>query len=326
MRRREFIALLGSGVTGWSLAAWAQQGGRGRRIVALMSMAADDPEAQPRVAAFESGLRELGWLEGRNLQIEYRWVSDGDLLRRNAAELARTPPELILATSTPVMAALREQGLSVPIMFVQVTDPVGQGLVPNLARPGGHITGFTNFEFSIGTKWLEALKQIAPRVTRVALIYNPETAPHAYLFQRPVEAAAPAFAVTPITVAARSAAELERAVDAFARSPTGGLLVLPDVTNLIHRDQIIALAARYRLPAVYPYRYYAASGGPSRFRDNLRNRPVRRHPICRAFARGGGESHRPARRARDRARHRSLRALRERRADRGREPFIAHSS
>src|SRR6516165_6400955 len=260
MRRREFIALLGSGVTGWSLAAWAQQGGRGRRIVALMSMAADDPEAQPRVAAFESGLRELGWLEGRNLQIEYRWVSDGDLLRRNAAELARMPPDLILATSTPVMAALREQGLGVPIMFVQVTDPVGQGLVPNLARPGGHITGFTNFEFSIGTKWLEALKQIAPRVTRVALIYNPETAPYADLFQRPVEATAPAFAVMPMTIAG-SAPELERAVDAFARTPNGGLLVLPDVTNLIHRDQIIALAARHRLPAVYPYRYYAASGG-----------------------------------------------------------------
>ena len=165
------------------------------------------------------------------------------------------------ALATPVMAALREQGLSVPIMFVQVTDPVGQGLVPNLARPGGHITGFINFEFSIGTKWLETLKQIAPRVTRVALIYNPETAPYADLFQRPVEAAAPAFAVTPIAVAARSVAELERAVDAFARTPTGGLLVLPDVTNLIHRDQIIALAARHRLPAVYPYRYYAASGG-----------------------------------------------------------------
>src|SRR5215468_681450 len=218
MRRREFIALLGSGVTGWSLAAWAQQGGRGRRIVALMSMAADDPEAQPRVAAFESGLRELGWLDGRTLQIEYRWVSDGGLFRRHAAQLARTPPDLILATSTPVMAALREQGLSVPIMFVQVTDPIGQGLVPNLARPGGHITGFINFEFSIGTKWLEALKQIAPRVTRVAPIYNPETAPYADLFHRPVEAAAPAFAVTPIAVAARSAAELERAVDARAHA------------------------------------------------------------------------------------------------------------
>src|SRR5262249_28791084 len=140
MRRREFIALLGSGVTGWSLAAWAQQGGRGRRIVALMSMAADDPEAQPRVAAFESGLRELGWLDGRTLQIEYRWVSDGDLLRRNAAELARTPPDLILATSTPVMAALREQGLSVPIMFVQVTDPgrARLGAEPGPSRRSHH--------------------------------------------------------------------------------------------------------------------------------------------------------------------------------------------
>jgi putative ABC transport system substrate-binding protein len=261
MRRRDFIALLGSATAGWPLAARAQQGGHGRRLVALMSMAADDPEAQPRVAAFESGLRELGWLDGHNLRVEYHWVSDIDLLRRNAAELAQMPPDLIVATSTPVMAALREQALGVPIMFVQVTDPVGNGFVASLARPGGNITGFTNFEFSIGTKWLEALKQIAPRVTRVALIYNPETAPYADLFQRPVEAAAPAFAVMPITVAARSVAELESAVDAFARTPTGGLLVLPDVTNLIHRDQIIALAARHRLPAVYPYRYYAASGG-----------------------------------------------------------------
>jgi putative ABC transport system substrate-binding protein len=260
MRRRDFIGIFGSAAA-WPVTTRAQQAERVQRITALMSMTADDPEAQPRVAAFESGLRELGWLDGRNLRIEYRWVSDDDLLRRIAAELARMPPDLILATSTPVMAALQEQGLSVPIMFVQVTDPVGQGLVPNLARPGGHITGFTNFEFSIGTKWLEALKQIAPRVTRVALIYNPDTAPYADLFQRPVEAAAPAFAVMPITVAARSAAELERTVDAFARTPNGGLLVLPDVTNLIHRDQIIALAARHRLPAVYPYRYYAASGG-----------------------------------------------------------------
>jgi putative tryptophan/tyrosine transport system substrate-binding protein len=169
-----------------------------------MSMAADDPEAQPRVAAFESGLRELGWMDGRILRIEYRWASDGDQLRRHVAELARMPPDLILATSTPVMAALQEQGLSVPIVFVQVTDPVGQGSVANLAagrgrgshlrrhadcghralRRGGHITGFTNFEFSIGTKWLEALKQIAPRMTRVGLIYNPETAPYADLFQR----------------------------------------------------------------------------------------------------------------------------------------------
>ena len=222
IERRKFLAtLLGGTAAAWPIATRAQQGERVRRIGALMSMAADDPEAQPRVAAFESGLRELGSLDGHNLRVEYRWVSEGDLLRRNAAEVARMPPDLILTTSTPVMTALREQGL-VPIMFVQVTDPVGNGFVASLARPGGNITGFTNFEFSIGTKWLEALKQIAPHVTRVALVYNPETAPYADLFQSPVEAAAPAFAVMPITVTARSAAELERAVDAFAHTPNGG--------------------------------------------------------------------------------------------------------
>src|SRR6266511_4873868 len=239
MKRRDFIALLG-GATVWPLAAHAQTK-RMQRIGVLMGLAAGDPEAQSRVVAFESSLRDMGWVKGRNLSIEYRWAGDGNLLRDHAAELLAMAPDLILTNSTPVTVALREQSGAVPIVFTQVVDPVGQGLVPNLAHPGGDLTGFTNFEFSIGTKWLEALKQIAPRVTRVALIYNPETAPYADLFQRPVEAAASAFAVMPITVAARSAVELERAVDAFARTPTGGLLVLPDVTNLIHRDQIIAL-------------------------------------------------------------------------------------
>src|SRR5262249_218489 len=224
LRRRDFISLLGAVASSaaWPLAARAQQGGRGRRIVALMSMAADAPEAQPRVGAFESGLRELGWLDGRDLRIEYRWVaSDGDLLRRNAAELARMPPDLILATSTPVMAALREQGLSVPIMFVQVTDPVGQGLVPNLARPGGHITGFINFEFSIGTKWLEMLKQIAPRVTRVALIYNPETAPHADLFQRPRPRLLPSPSCRSRSPSAQLPSSSARSMLSRARRPAG---------------------------------------------------------------------------------------------------------
>src|SRR5258708_9390853 len=184
LHRRDFITLLG-GAAAWPLSARGQQRERMRRIAAVMAMAADDPEAQPRVAAFESGLRELGWLDGRNLRIEYRWVSDGDLLRRNAAELAGMPPDLILATSTPVMAALQEQGVSVPIVFVQVTDPVGQGLVSNLARPGGHITGFTNFEFSIGTKWLKALKQIAPPPTRSPPIFNPAAPPHTRLSPHP---------------------------------------------------------------------------------------------------------------------------------------------
>jgi putative ABC transport system substrate-binding protein len=148
-----------------------------------------------------------------------------------------------------------------PIVFVQVTDPVGQGLVPNLARPGGNLTGFTNFEFSIGTKWLETLKQLAPRVTRVALVFNPDTAPFAGLFQQPVEAAAPSFGITSSSAAARDAAGIERTIDAFAREPNGALMVLPDVSATNHRDLIIALAARHRLPAVYPYRYFAASGG-----------------------------------------------------------------
>jgi putative ABC transport system substrate-binding protein len=262
MRRREFIVLLGGAAAAWPLPLYAQQSDRTRRIAVLMSSPASDPESQLRVAAFEQGLRELGWVEGRNLRTEYRYApGGGDLLRSYAAELVRMTPDLILANSTPVMAALQEQRPALPIVFVQVTDPVGQGLVSNLARPGGNLTGFTNFEFSIGTKWLETLKQLAPRATRVALVFNPDTAPFAGLFQRPVEAAAPSFGITPSAAAARDAAGIERAVDAFAREPNGALMVLPDVSATNHRDLIIALAARHRLPAVYPYRYFAASGG-----------------------------------------------------------------
>ena len=265
MRRREFITLLGGAAASsplWPLPLYAQQSDRTRRIAVLMSSPASDPEAQLRVAAFEQGLRELGWVEGRNLRTEYRYApGGGDLLRSYAAELVRMAPDLILANSTPVMAALQEQRPALPIVFVQVTDPVGQGLVPNLARPGGNLTGFTNFEFSIGTKWLETLKQLAPRVTRVALVFNPDTAPFAGLFQQPVEAAAPSFGITSSSAAARDAAGIERTIDAFAREPNGALMVLPDVSATNHRDLIIALAARHRLPAVYPYRYFAASGG-----------------------------------------------------------------
>ena len=201
MRRRAFITLLGAAAASsplWPFAARAQQSDRMRRIGVLMSFAASDPESQMRLAAFEKGLQELGWVEGRNLRTEYRFApGGGDLLRSHAAELVRMAPDLILANSTPVMAALQEQRPTLPIVFVQVTDPVGQGLVSNLARPGGNLTGFTNFEFSIGTKWLETLKQLAPRVTRVALVFNPDTAPFAGLFQQPVEAAAPSSASRP---------------------------------------------------------------------------------------------------------------------------------
>jgi putative tryptophan/tyrosine transport system substrate-binding protein len=200
--RREFITLFGSAAVAWPLAAHAQTK-RLRRIGVLMGLVANDPEAQSRVAAFENGLRELGWVKGGNLSIEYRWAGDGSVLRDHAAELLATVPDLILANSTPVTTALQEQSRSVPIVFTQVTDPVGQGLVPNLAHPGGNLTGFTSFEFSIGTKWLEALKQTAPRVTRVALVFNPQSAPSADLFLLPVEAAAPSFSVVPIGAAVR---------------------------------------------------------------------------------------------------------------------------
>ena len=159
------------------MAVHAQQPGKTRRIGVLMSFAVNDPEGLSRAAALENGLRKLGWIKGHNLRIEYRWAGNPEVLRTGAAELLGMTPDLILANSTPVMAVLREQAYTVPIVFTQVTDPVGEGLVQNLAHPGGHLTGFTSFEFSIGTKWLETLKQAAPHVTRVALVFNPETAP-----------------------------------------------------------------------------------------------------------------------------------------------------
>ncbi len=261
MKRRDFITLLGAAAAAWPRTVRAQQSSQVRRVGVLMSSAAGDPDAQLRVAAFEDGLRDLGWIKGRNLRLEYRWADNADLLRTSATELARMAPDLILANSTPAMAALQEQRPTVPIVFTQVTDPIGQGLVSNLGHPGGNLTGFNSFEFSIGSKWLETLKQVAPHVTRVALLFNPATAPFADLFWRPIETAARSFAIAPVSVGARNTDELERAVEAFAREPNGGLMVVPEVSTVNHRGLIVALAARHRLPAVYPLRSFAASGG-----------------------------------------------------------------
>jgi putative tryptophan/tyrosine transport system substrate-binding protein len=261
MKRRDFITLLGGAVATWPLAALAQHSERMRRIGVLMGLVASDPEAQSRVAVFENALRELGWVKGRNLSIEYRWAGDGNGLRDHAAELLAMEPDLILANTTPVTAALQEQSRTVPIVFTQVSDPVGQGLVPNLAHPGGNLTGFTSFEFSIGTKWLEALKQAAPHVTRVLLMFNPQSAPFADLFLRAVEAAAPHLSVAPIRAAVRDTADVDRVFDALAREPNAGLMVLPDISMTNYREAIVALAARHRVPAIYPFRYFAVSGG-----------------------------------------------------------------
>src|SRR5215467_1056532 len=220
-----------------------------RRIGVLMPFAPDDPETRPRVAAFEQGLRDLGWVDTRNARIDYRWATDdGDRLRNEAAALLAAAPDVILANSTPVLAELRRQSTRLPMVFVQVTDPVGGGFVPSLARPGGNITGFTIFEFAIGGKWLQTLKEVAPAVKRVAAVFNPQTAPYAEALLQPIEAAGRAFAVATITAPVADAAAIERSITALAQTPDGGLIVLPDVSTAQHRDQIIALAAQYRLP------------------------------------------------------------------------------
>jgi len=271
MKRREFITLLG-GAAAWPLAARAQRRERVRRIGVLMSFAASDPDAQLRIGAFDRGMRDLGWLEGRNLHTEYRWAADeGDRLRNHARELVRMAPDVILVNSTPATLALHEQGGSVPAVFVQVTDPVGAGLVTNLGLPGGNLTGFTTFEFSVGSKWLEMLKVVAPHVTRVALVFSPKTAPFADMFWGPIEAAAPAFDAMPIRAAVGSGAEIGPVLEAFAREPNGGLIVLPDITTMNHRDAIIELATRHRLPAMYPFRYFAVSGGLMSYGADLRD-------------------------------------------------------
>jgi putative ABC transport system substrate-binding protein len=261
--RRSLLGLLGGAAATaiWPLPSNADQADRLRRIGVLSGFAHHDPEAHLRASSFEKGLRDLGWIKGRNLQIDYRSAGDGSVLQSYASQLVSLAPELILANSTPVAAALQKQTRTVPILFVQVTDPIGQGFVKTLAQPGGNLTGIINFEFSIGSKWLQVLKEAAPHVTRVGLVFNPDTAPFADLFIRPIEAIAPSFAITPTTASGRDAAELERAIKAFAAKPHGALVVLPDVSAANHRVQIIALAARHRLPTIYPYRLFAASGG-----------------------------------------------------------------
>jgi putative ABC transport system substrate-binding protein len=259
MKRRDFITLLG-GATAWPIAAPAQE--RMRRIGALMPFAATDSEAQERVLAFEQGLREFGWLEGRTVHIDYRWVPDDPAaLRSEAAALIASAPDLILANGTPALKALQEQTRTLPIVFVQVADPIGQGFVSNLAHPGANITGFTTFEYSIGSKWLQTLKEVVPAVNRIAVMFNPVTAPYAGLFWEPIKVAGISLSIEPIEIPVHNVGEIERAITGFAREPNGALLVIPDTSNTNHRDLIVSLANRYRLPAIYPFRFFATSGG-----------------------------------------------------------------
>jgi putative ABC transport system substrate-binding protein len=261
MRRRQFIMLLG-GAAAWPLAAHAQQPGGMRRIGVLMASAADDLESQARVAAFVQGLAQLGWSDGRNVRIDTRWATtNADDLRRHAAELAALAPDVLIAgTGTATAAPLLQASRTVPIVFVVVVDPVGAGFVASLARPGGNATGFTTFEYGLSGKWLELLKQIAPGVTRAAVLRDPAVASGIGQFGA-VQAVAPSLGVELSPVDVRDAAEIERAVTSFARSGNGGLIVTPSPLSTRYRDLIIMLAARHRLPAVYAWRYFVTAGG-----------------------------------------------------------------
>src|SRR5215831_5678301 len=259
MRRREFIAALG-GAAAWPLAARAQQD-RMRRIGVLTALDASDPQVKAWLTAFEDGLQKLGWRQGRNLSIDYRWPgSDERRLQTSAAELVRTAPDAFFAAATPALVALQRETRSLPIVFAQVSDPVKLGFVASLARPGGNITGFTTFEYSIGGKWLELLKDTASGTTRVAVIFDPRN-PTQVQYVQGVEATAPSFGVQLTLAAVHDAAEVERAIEEFAQQPSGALIVAPNIVTLLHRDLIIALAARHRLPAVYPYRFFTTAGG-----------------------------------------------------------------
>jgi len=264
IRRREFISALGGGVATWPIAALAQQAERFRRIGVMTGLAENDPQNQLNIAAFRQGLQDLGWSVDRNIRIEFRFGAEGAAsIRAAAAELVDREPVVILAQGTANTAGLQQVTRTIPIVFTVVSDPVGSGFVKSLAHPGGNITGFTNFfERSCASRWLELLKEMAPSVTRVALLLNPDLGPSGGLyFVLPVETAAQTFAMEVTRIPVHNAAEIEHGIEAFAQKPNGGLIVPPDATTLPNRDLIVDLAARFRLPAVYPYRFFVASGG-----------------------------------------------------------------
>ena len=261
MRRREFITLLGGAAAAWPLTARAQQPDRMRRIGLLLPQAETNPETSAWVAAFVQELQKAGWTEGRNLRIDYRWTSnDPDRIRRYAAELVALAPDVIQTSGGSHVGPLRQATRTVPIVFVQVADAVGGGFVDSLARPGGNATGFTNMEYGLGGKWLEMLKQIAPSVTRAAVLRDAANPSGTGQFGV-IQAVAPSFGVEVSPIGLRDAEEIERGITTFARRPNGGLIGTPSGLATMHRDLIITLAARHQLPAVYPFRFYVVSGG-----------------------------------------------------------------
>jgi putative ABC transport system substrate-binding protein len=273
MNRREIIAALGAAAASPFLAL-AQPSEQMRRVGVLMSLLPDDPVGVADIAAFRRGLADIGWIEGRNIHIEYRWPG-GDVERAQvlAKELVALRPDVLLARSTPTTAALKRETDTIPIVFVNVAEPIESGFVQTLGRPGGNITGFTNFEASIGGKWLQLLKEVDPRITRIAIIYNPQTAPFAGSFLHSVQSAAARLAVQIADLPVRGDADMEAAMTMFASEPGGGFIAIPDSFTAGRRDTIIALAARHRLPALYSTPSFTPNGGLMAYavdpRDNM---------------------------------------------------------
>ena len=260
MRRREFITLIG-GAAAWPVTARGQQRDRVRKIGLLIENAADDPQMQRRIGVFRRELERLGWVEGDNVRFEYRYAaSSPPRIRAYASELAAMAPDIILAHGTPSATAVQRETDTTPVVFVQVADPVGVGLVSSLRHPGGNITGFTTFEFTIGGKWLQALKEVMPGMTRAAVIIDRQNVGGTGLLGA-IQAAAPSLGIQLVVYAIRDADELEQEISAFAREPNGGLVLLPSSIITVHRERIITLAAKHRLPTIYPFSYFPADGG-----------------------------------------------------------------
>jgi putative ABC transport system substrate-binding protein len=264
VKRRDFITLLGGAAAAWSVAVRAQQAERMRRIGVLMGYAESDSDARAWYAAFGEAFQKLGWTGGRNIQVDTRWATPGDAetMRRFAMELVALPPDVLLSSTTPTTTALLQQTRTIPIVFALVADPIGSGFVASLAHPRGNVTGFMfTTEPAMAGKWVELLKEIAPRVARIAMLFNPATATYAEFWLNPFKTAASSFAVEAIPASVRDRSELQSVIAAQAREPNGGLIVMPDSSMDDYRVEITSLAARYRLPAVYPFRFFAEVGG-----------------------------------------------------------------
>jgi len=263
MKRREFISLLGGVAAAWPLATTrAQKPSRVRRIGVLLALAESDPQVEPRITAFQRQLQNLGWTVDRNLQIEYRWASgDAERFRVLAAELMATRPDVLVAHATPSVEALARETRTIPIIFAAVTDPIGLGLAASLREPGGNLTGFTMVDPSMGAKWVEFLRELSPRLTRVGLLFNPKTAPGPTTFLRSIEAHVRSLAIEPILAPVSTVAEIEDAIATVSQSADSGLIVMPDIFATQNRELIIALAMSHALPAAYAFRYFAEGGG-----------------------------------------------------------------